>query len=134
MIYFVSGHRNLSEEDFMQYYARMIENIVESDIYAEFVVGDCQGGDKMAAEYIAYNTDCKLTIYHMFEKPRFRLTSLLNEIHLDESDNIYYKGGYKSDEERDTAMTKDSDFDIAFITAGRIKSGTGQNILRRHFI
>lgn len=134
MVYFVSGHRNLSEEDFMQYYAQKIENIVESDMYAEFIVGDCQGVDKMAAEYIAHNTDCKLTIYHMFEEPRFRLTTSNKSVFLGEDEGVYYKGGYKSDEERDTAMTNDSDFDIAFIIDKRINSGTGQNILRSHCI
>lgn len=42
--------------------------------------------------------------------------------------------GFKSDEERDSAMTRDSDFDIAFVKDDRWDSGTAQNIKRRHNI
>ena len=42
------------------------------------------------------------------------------------------KGGFNSDEERDAAMTKDSDIDIAFVREGKRMSGTAQNIVRRH--
>lgn len=47
---------------------------------------------------------------------------------------VLFKGGFKSDEERDSAMTKGSDFDIAFIKDKRWNSGTAQNIKRRHEI
>ena len=42
--------------------------------------------------------------------------------------------GFKSDEERDLAMTRDSDFDIAFVKDCRWNSGTAQNIKRRYNI
>lgn len=44
---------------------------------------------------------------------------------------LLFRSGFKSDEERDSAMTRDSDFDIAFIKDGRWNSGTAQNIKRR---
>ncbi len=66
---------------------------------------------------------CFIELYHMFDKPRHLL-----------SDEIVCRGGYKDDIERDSAMTRNSDVDIAFIQEGRWTSGTAQNILRRHEI
>lgn len=47
---------------------------------------------------------------------------------------IKFIGGFKSDIERDSAMTENSDYDIAFIKDNRWNSGTAQNIKRRHSI
>jgi hypothetical protein len=44
------------------------------------------------------------------------------------------KGGYQTDEERDSAMTKDSMFDIAFVADNKVMSGTAENILRRFLL
>jgi hypothetical protein len=41
------------------------------------------------------------------------------------------KPNYKDDIDRDSAMTHDSNFDIAFIREGKVNSGTEQNIMRR---
>ena len=43
-------------------------------------------------------------------------------------------GGFKSDDERDEAMTKNSSFDIAFVRNNNIITGTGKNILRRNIL
>lgn len=132
MIYFISGHRNLSYDDFEKYYIPKIEEIAELDPRAEFIVGDCEGVDKYAMDYIFNETSCDLTVYYMFNKPR----NTPNDKHIGDlaSDYkyIYFKGGFKSDEERDAAMTRDSDFDIAFIKDNRWDSGTAQNIKRRY--
>lgn len=45
---------------------------------------------------------------------------------------VGYIGGFKSDKERDSAMTEVSNFDIAFVKNNRWNSGTAQNIKRRH--
>ena len=50
MIYFVSGHRDLSYEDFEKYYIPKIEAAIREDLEAEFVVGDCDGVDKYAID------------------------------------------------------------------------------------
>lgn len=47
---------------------------------------------------------------------------------------VNFIGGFKSDEERDSAMTEASDYDVAFVKNNRWRSGTAQNILRRHGI
>lgn len=60
-----------------------------------------------------------VTVYHMLDQPR---NNVGNRVTL---------GGFKSDEERDSAMTSASDYDIAWIRKGKEKSGTAKNILRR---
>lgn len=47
---------------------------------------------------------------------------------------VSYMGYYKTDEDRDAAMTRVSDVDIAYVREGRWNSGTAQNIKRRHTI
>ena len=131
MTYFISGHRDLSIEDFQLYYEPLIDRVRIEDSDARFVVGDCDGVDKFAMDYIFEYYIVPLTIYHMFDKPR-NIPKGLSEN--PESEGVYFKGGFKSDEERDSAMTKASDFDIAFIKDNRWDSGTAQNIKRRHNI
>lgn len=101
------------------------------DLNTHFVVGDCDGVDKFAMDYIFQNYTIPLIIYHMFNTPR-NIPEGLGED--PEFEGVYFYGGFKSDEERDSAMTKASDFDIAFIKDNRWNSGTAQNIKRRHGI
>lgn len=164
MIYFISGHRDLTQEEFDANYAPAIDNGQTTWEDCEFIVGDCKGCDQMAAEYIAKyieeNMDewdcvpCTLTIHHMFSEPRFRVGTKaddgnyyidvrerFNEGVEDESDlvtledcpQVHYVGGYEYDTDRDSAMTTFSDVDIAFLRGkSKWKSGTAENILRRH--
>lgn len=130
MIYFISGHRNLSYEDFKKYYTPIIDKAIREDDEAKFVIGDCCGVDKFAMDYIFNKDICHITIYHMFNKPR-NIPEANTRVILDLVD---FRGGFKSDEERDSAMTRDSDFDIAFVKDCRWNSGTAQNIKRRYNI
>lgn len=116
-IYFVSGHRNITEEEFVQHYEPMLWTKV-CDEDACFVVGDCSGVDDMAQKYLKTMGVKDVKVYHMFESPRY---------------NAGYElvGGFTSDAERDTAMTEDSDEDIAWVRPGCENSGTAQNIQRR---
>lgn len=131
MKYFVSGHRDLPYEDFELYYKPIIDNVIANDETPEFVVGDCEGVDKFAMDYIFKYYIIPLTIYHIGNSSR-NIPKGLSEN--PESEGVYFKGGFKSDEERDSAMTETSDFDIAFIKDNRWNSGTAQNIKRRHNI
>lgn len=124
MRYFISGHRDITIKEFQRYYAKAITNAVMKDPNSvEFVVGDYYGVDAMAQEYLAHliktYTNVKVTVYHMFDKPR----------------NNFYKfptkGGYTDDHARDSAMTLESDADIAWVRSGKQNSGTEQNIVRR---
>ena len=120
MTYFISGHRDLSREDFERYYVSKLRRVISEDPNPYFVVGDYEGVDYMAQEWLVEaGLQEKLTVYHMWSKPRHLASGV-----------IYTKGGYTSDLSRDSAMTEDSDFDIAYV-AKPGKSGTKQNINRR---
>lgn len=133
MIYFVSGHRNLSKEDFNRLYVPEIMAVLAYGT-PDFVVGDYEGVDKMFMDFImpfVCKGDCSLTIYHMFTSPRHTPFNRSVE-ELTSQFNITFIGGFQTDEERDAAMTADSDYDIAFYHWNRYKSGTARNIQRRH--
>lgn len=135
MIYFISGHRDLSYKDFEKYYIPVIQRVLEEDPEATFMMGDCDGVDKYAMDYIYDNTNNFFTIYHMLDSPRNvpkNYTPPTDEYLLD--CRIASRSGFRSDEERDSAMTTDSDFDIAFVKDNRWDSGTAQNIKRRNSI
>lgn len=122
MTYFISGHRDLTWEEFAKWYAPAISKVICTDSEAKFVVGDCEGADRMAQDYLS---SCgvffkNVTVYHMFKAPRYMTRSC-----------VPTQGGFTSDVERDKAMTEHSDCDIAFIRKGKESSGTAQNILRR---
>lgn len=122
MTYFISGHRDLTWEEFAKWYAPAISRTLSTDNAAQFVVGDCEGADRMAQDYLlACGVSFRnITVYHMFKAPRY--TALRS---------VPTQGGFTSDIERDKAMTEHSDYDIAFIRKGKESSGTAQNILRR---
>ena len=61
----------------------------------------------------------RVTVFHMFKKPRYWMGLFL------------LRGGFTSDKQRDRAMTKVSNEDIAWVRPGREKSGTAQNLKRR---
>lgn len=136
MRYFVSGHRDITEEEFNKHYVPLLVEILNSNKYASFVVGDCKGVDKMAMDFLsnaAKNGNIKLTIYHMFDSPRVTPGDIsIKDIDTIFNGSIRFKGGYTTDLERDTAMTNDSHVDIAWIRPGRNTSGTAQNIKRRY--
>ena len=123
--YFISGHRNLTKEDFLNHYAekliqieskyQFLSRIKEEDIITPYYI--------MAQEYLIETLKVdpnRIKVYHMGDKP-------MNIA----SDGIKRVGGFKTDNERDAAMTYDSDEDIAFIYDETKWSGTRQNILRR---
>lgn len=128
MVYFISGHRDITLREFDLYYEPTISRLLSSSKDREeavtFVVGDCVGVDKMAIDYLinAHSKGYKfnLMVYHMFLSPRVKVPSWANTV-----------GGFSNDIARDTAMTVVSNIDIAWIRKGKEKSGTAQNILRR---
>ena len=141
MIYFISGHRDLTKDEFKKYYVPKIEKIIEKDNFPMFIMGDCIGVDKYAMDYIYYyhSDKCVMAIYHMFDTPRntpldIEVEDFGFEKIMQNQSKVYFVGGFRSDEERDSAMTKISDLDIAFVKDNRWDSGTAQNIKRRHNI
>lgn len=123
--YFISGHRNITESEFEKYKNKLSE-ILKEIPDARFVVGDFNGVDIMAQNFLIdeLNFNPKhITVYHMFENPRNVNPKVIN-----------FVGGFENDEERDLAMTINSSKDIAFIRNHFELSGTAQNILRRYLL
>lgn len=122
--YFISGHRNITEEEFEKFYKTTIDMVLDKTPDCRFVVGDYQGVDIMAQNYLldVRGIDpSRVTVYHMFDTPRNKNEKVVNLV-----------GGFQTDEERDAAMTQNSFEDIAFVRDWTTLSGTGQNILRRY--
>lgn len=115
MIFFISGHLDTTHEEFQLHYVPLIQKAIING--CSFVVGDACGTDVMAQKFLSKSL-VSVTIYHMFDLPR---------------NNFGFKtiGGFQSDKERDEAMTKASDGDIAWVRPGREKSGTAKNLRRR---
>ena len=119
--YFISGHRDITDDEF-SIYKQKIDEVLEHTPDAYFVVGDYQGVDIMSQNYLMEKNvnPINITVYHMFTEPRNINPNIVNII-----------GGFKTDEERDAAMTAISKHDIAFVRKHTKLSGTAQNILRR---
>ena len=95
--YFISGHRNITEEEFIKYKIA-IQAVLNETPDAFFVVGDYEGVDIMAQNYLIdeLGVDPKqVTVYHMFETARNMNKGIQ-----------YTVSGFKGDEERDAAMTE----------------------------
>jgi hypothetical protein len=116
LIVFVSGHLNTTQAEFDEHYApRLLKHLGNA---SKFIVADARGTDTLAQRFLA-NRGADVTVFHMFERPRNNQFELPT------------KGGYRSDEERDAAMTSESDVDVAWVRPGRENSGTARNLLRR---
>ena len=121
--YFISGHRDLTENEFEYYYIPLIQEALLENPNAKFVVGDFDGCDIMAQNYLVNIIDdiANITVYCVGKTPRNINPNI-----------IYIKNGFADDREKDNAMTNASFKDIALVRNPKIWSGTGENILRRN--
>lgn len=118
-IAFVSGHLDLTDDEFLMHYSHAIIVALVSDHL--IVVGDSRGADFMTQQYVqkmGYTN--RLRVFHMFHTPR----NIVDGAKV-------MACGFESDDERDNAMTYHSDYDIAWVREGREKSGTAKNLQRR---
>lgn len=116
--YFISGHLDLTEEEFKEHYVpQILDALSGSDCH--IVVGDAAGADTMAQGYLHSLNMEQVLVFHMHKKPRNNVGGFPTI------------PGFGTDGERDEAMTAASDEDIAWVRPGREKSGTGKNLLRR---
>ena len=124
--YFISGHSDITKEEFAKHYAPKILNAIEED--ANFVVGDFIGVDTMAIEFLhnfiennpnSTFSPSQVTIFHKRNKPECN------------SFNFRTKSGFKGIKDRDIAMTKNSTHDILWIRKGKENSYTAKNKQRR---
>lgn len=118
--WYISGHLDLTESEFLDNYADPIREAYERG--EGFVVGDAPGCDEMAQRFLGTLLGARYRIFHMFQAPRRNATGTQSLV-----------GGFQSDEERDAAMTRESDADIAWVRPGKSKrnSGTAKNLRRR---
>ena len=131
--HFVSGHLNLTKDEFNTHYVDKLLGAVKNNY--TILTSDSKGADAMTQQFLFDLGYKNVFIYHMFDKPRINIGDFPTV------------GGAKSDEERDSNMTRDSNVDIAWVRSeeetkrllllegkkykpGRI-SGTEKNILRR---
>jgi len=132
---YVSGHLDLSKEEFAEHYEPKIRAAHKRGY--SFVVGDARGCDNMTqALLVDLNSAIResggtyrgvdVRIFHMLEEPRYNRGTLTQRAQKDR-----LVGGFTSDEARDAAMTAASDFDIAWVRPGRENSGTAKNLARR---
>jgi hypothetical protein len=119
--YFVSGHLDLTLDEFREHYAPRITAVLTNDPNAAFVVGDARGCDLMAQLCLRDARAVRVQVFHMLEAPRNNIGGFPTI------------GGFTSDGSRDAAMTTASDADIAWVRPGRAGSGTAANLARRYF-
>lgn len=117
--YFVSGHLDLTMDEFRDHYVPRITAALTNDPDAAFVVGDARGCDLMAQLHLREARALRVQVFHMFTQPRNNVGGFPGV------------GGFVTDFARDAAMTAASDEDIAWVRKGREKSGTAANLARR---
>jgi hypothetical protein len=113
----ISGHRDLTEEEFATHYIPAVDAAILAGDW--FCVGDAPGADCMAQRYLWQHYEHnRVMVYHAFAGARH-------------SHGFKRVGRFPSQTAKDAAMTEASDYDIAFVRAGKENSGTARNIERR---
>lgn len=116
---FISGHLNLTQDQFTQLYKPAIDTAIE--LGHHFIVGDADGVDWMAQVYLHNHDILTVTLVWCGSFPTPR-----NGPYRDEW-TLVSTG--KTQTDKDRYMTEHSDYDIAFPL--RDNSGTMRNIIRR---
>lgn len=115
-MYFVSGHLDVTSEEFLEHYAPRIQAAMAEG--AAFVVGDARGCDLLTQKFLLAAAYMRVTVFHMLAAAR-------------NNAGFQTVGGFESDAERDAAMTAVSTHDLAWVRPGRESSGTSKNLKRR---
>lgn len=137
---FISGHTDLTQEEFDKHYAPVLKKMAWDYYY--YVTAAALGADRMAMEYLV--NKCGVL-------PR-RITIYLHDNYKDREEGYSEDGyrvyaGYNTHHERDEAMTKASSVDVAWLRPDEearamygsdwkkdAMSATERNILRREEI
>lgn len=113
--FFISGHTNLSDEEFKLHYVPRLNQIIElaksnaDEKPVAVVIGNAWGADKMAFDYLVINNFPKnlITIYHY--------GSGVSEDYYGFFLGTEVISGFKSYTNRDKFMTENSDEDILWV-------------------
>ena len=114
---FVSGHMTITEEEFGIHYIPVLNRAMEDNDL--IIMGDCSGTDTITMKYLKSKGYKKVIVFHMLNKAR-------------NNHGFNTMPGFTNDNQRDSAMTDASDYDIAWVRPGRKGSGTDQNLERRN--
>jgi hypothetical protein len=116
--YMISGHIDLTREQFDKYYKPQIDEVPKG---SHFIMGNALGADSFALEYI----NDKSTITVVCKDDR----------HLPTEKGIKVVYGFNSFPDRDGYMTSNSNHDIAFLRNDTMAlgSGTMMNLMRRQY-
>lgn len=116
----VSGHTDLTEEEFLKYYKEKIDDYLVQGY--SFVVGGADGADKLTQLYLSTYPKVEVTVYDKGSQ---------KNVHCNRFKHV---NGFSSYPERDEAMTDASSVDICILRQhGGGGSGTAANLYRRKF-
>ena len=113
---FISGHRDASQEEFENLYVPAIDKAMAKPCV--FVVGDYDGIDTMAQDYLKEKKAKNVIIYHTGSESKYNA-------------GFPTMPGFEDQDACDEAMTDVSDQDIAYVRRGKEESGTAANLYRR---
>ena len=101
-----------------------LDKIISSNF--EILVGDAYGVDKLVQEYCLNKNYFRVTVYSILATPRNRISEYFNYKKIQVDVNI--KNGAERQQQKDIAMTKDSDY--SFVIWDEKSRGSYQNIVR----
>lgn len=141
MTAFISGHTDLSVEDFAKYYHSSIDLAIQNT--HKFVMGNAPGVDTYALEYLlSKGVDPKNITVYVYNRGSVSENVKLYQ----QKYNVNVRSGFNSYSQRDATMTIDSTYDIAYVRTDeqcrqlygdkykKRVSGAQQNINRRNKI
>jgi hypothetical protein len=119
-VYLISGHRDITLEEFQNYYAGKIRKSNAEFSNCVYIVGDNPGCDKYAQEYLRKIgvSPTRVIIYYRNATPPVNAYKCKTK-------------AFDTGNEKNIAMTNDSTHDIAWVRPGEIDSEPGKNIERR---
>jgi hypothetical protein len=114
----ISGHYDLTDAEFECHYRSEIDEAIAHGDH--FIVGDANGAELSAQRYLftRLGASDRVRVFHTFDRPRHNA-------------GFPTVGGFESDELRNEAMTRQSDYDIAWVRHGFEYAGTARNLQRR---
>ena len=117
-IYFISGHSDLTQKEFIKYYVPKIKDAMKYCPDCHFVLGDAKGCDTLANEFLRV-LGANAIIYHRYKYPK------------NNPGNFPTVGGFQSKSNCNKMMTSVSSHDILWIRKGKEKSSVAKNRKRR---
>ncbi|VBB17917.1 hypothetical protein YASMINEVIRUS_380 [Yasminevirus sp. GU-2018] len=105
--YFISGHVNLTEDEFKLHYKKRLDDLIMTK-NDKIVVGNANGADKMSFDYLVDNAypPNLITVFHYG-------SGVPRSYYVSKGVNVI--DGFDSYTKRDSHMTNNSDADILWI-------------------